>query len=139
MFTTLMVLSGIFNVVALSILVICSVCCFKANKRLSALMTEKVALPRYIDCKPTFTKCCVVSSVFLIMDWLLFSSGVNGAAQLASFAYTFAHVWAIALVVLVITEIIINFSKVKEYRMKDALSFVMIRTIWWFILTFIIV
>ena len=122
----------------------CCVCALIGNSRLSKLTTAKVALPTFLDCKSAFSKCCVVSSLFLLMDWIFFSNGyiskekITGIEILSEFAVRFAFVWAIALVVLIIMDLIIKFGKNNKYQMKSALSLVIFRTVWCFILAFII-
>lgn len=144
MFEALLILYVVFNAIALLILVICCICTLVGNSRLNKLATAKVALPTFADCKSTFTKTCVVSSVFLLMDWILFANNyiskekITGVEILAQNALTFAFVWAAALALIIILELIIKFSKNKKYQLRDAMSPVIVRTVWSFILTFII-
>lgn len=144
MFEALLILYFAFNAIALLILAICCICALLGNSRLNKLATAKVALPTFTDCKSTFTKTCVVSSIFLLMDWILFANNyvskekITGVEILAQNALLFAFVWAVALALVIILELIIKFSKNKKYQLKDALSPVIVRTVWCFILTFII-
>lgn len=144
MFEALLILYIAYNVIALLILSVCSVCALIGNSRLNKLATAKVALPTFLDCKATFTKTCVVSSIFLLMDWMLFANGyvgkekITGIEMLSKFSLLFAFVWAIALAIILILELVIRFSKNKNYQLTDAISPVILRTVWCFILTFII-
>ncbi len=144
MFEALLILYFAFNAIALLILAICCICALLGNSRLNKLATAKVALPTFTDCKSTFTKTCFVSSIFLLMDWILFANNyvskekITGVEILAQNALLFAFVWAVALALVIILELIIKFSKNKKYQLKDALSPVIVRTVWCFILTFII-
>lgn len=145
MFEALLILCVIFNVIALLILIICSICALVGNSRLNKLATAKVALPTFMDCKSTFTKTCIVSSVFLLMNWILFANNyvskekIPGVEILSNFALQISFVWAIVLALIIVLELIIKFNKNKKYQLKDAIGPVIIRTIWCFILTFIIV
>lgn len=144
MFEALLILYVAFNAIALLILAICCICALVGNSRLNKLATAKVALPTFTYCKSTFTKTCVVSSIFLLMDWILFANNyvgkekITGVEILAQNALLSAFVWAVALALIIILELIIKFSKNKKYQLKDALSPVIVRTVWCFILTFII-
>lgn len=139
-----MILYVAFNVIALLILIVCCICALVGNLRLNKLATAKVALPTFTDCKSTFTKSCVVSSIFLLMDWILFANNyvtkekITGVEILAENALILAFVWAVALALVIILELVIKFNKNKKYQLKDALSLVILRTLWCFILTFII-
>lgn len=143
-FETLLILYVVFNVIALLILSICCFCALVGNSRLNKLATAKVALPTFADCKSTFTKTCIVSSIFLLMDWLLFAGNyvneekITGVEILSENALLFSFVWAVVLAIVIILELTIKFSKNKKYQLKDALSPVIFRTVWCFILTFII-
>lgn len=144
MFKALLILYVAFNVIALLILIVCCICALVGNLRLNKLATAKVALPTFTDCKSTFTKSCVVSSIFLLMDWILFANNyvtkekITGVEILAENALILAFVWAVALALVIILELVIKFNKNKKYQLKDALSLVILRTLWCFILTFII-
>lgn len=139
-----MILYVIFNVIALVILAVCCICAWVANSRLNSLASAKVALPTFDDCKPSFTRTCVVSSIFLLMDWILFANnyvgkeGVTGIETLSNISLLFSFIWAVALALLVIMELVMKFSKNKNHQLTDALSTVIVRTVWCFILTFII-
>lgn len=144
MFETLLILYVAFNVIALLILIVCCICALIGNSRLNKLATAKVALPTFTDCKSTFTKSCVVSSIFLLMDWIFFANNytnkekITGSEILAKNALILAFVWAVALALVIVLELIIKFSKNQKFQFKDALSPVTIKTIWCFILAFII-
>ena len=144
MFEALSILYVIFNVIALLILTVCCICTLIGNSRLSKLATAKVALPTFVDCKSIFTKTCVVSSIFLLMDWILFANNyvsedkVAGVKILSQLALSFAYVWAIALALVIILELGLKFNKNKTILLKEAISPVIMRTVWCFILAFII-
>lgn len=144
MFEALLILYVAFNAIALLILIVCCICALVGNSRLNKLATAKVALPTFTDCKSTFTKSCVVSSIFLLMDWIFFANNyvtkekITGVEILAENALILAFVWAVALALVIILELVIKFNKNKKYELKDALSLVILRTLWCFILTFII-
>lgn len=78
------------------------------------------------------------------MDWLLFAGNyvneekITGVEILSENALLFSFVWAVVLAIVIILELTIKFSKNKKYQLKDALSPVIFRTVWCFILTFII-
>lgn len=144
MFEALLILYIVFNIIALFILLICCICTLIANARINKLVTAKVALPTFTECKSTFIKCCVTSSLFLILDWIMFSSSyiskdkISGSIILSEISLKIAFVWAISLALVSLIEVFTKFIKNREYQMKDAINSIIVRTIWCFILTFII-
>ena len=145
MFKLLLILYTIFNIAALVIMLICIISTLVSNINLHKLSTAKIGLPTFTDCKTSFIRCCLTSSLLMLMNWIFFSSafasesGVSGKEILAKFALIFATVWAVTILVVLITEIVLKFLKNSKVQIKDAFVPLIIRTMWCFILTFIIV
>ena len=144
MFKMLVYLYILFNIAALFFL---ATGCFSVvismiNAR--KLASAKTGLPTFLSCKPAFKRCCVTSSIFLIMDWILFSStyvsenGETGKEILANLALTFAVIWAGVTAIGLVVDIASKFSKNSSVQIKDAYVPVVVRTVWCFLLTFFI-
>ena len=145
MFKILLSLFTIFNIIAIIILLLCCISVLLSNLKLSKIATAKIALPTFTDCKSTFKRCCVTSSLFLLLDWIMFSSsyisdkGEVGKEVLAKFTLIFATIWAVMILIVLILEIVIKFIKNNKIHLKDAFAPLIVSSVWYFILTFIIV
>lgn len=145
MFKALLYMNILFNIVAFFILVTGCLSVVFNIINTHKLASAKSGLPTFLSCKSAFTRCCVTSSIFLIMDWILFSStyvsetGEAGKVILANTTLTFATIWAVSSVVVLLVDVISKFSKNSTVQIKDAFIPVVIRTIWCFLLTFFIV
>lgn len=145
MFKLLLAFFTIFNISAIIILLLSCVSVLLNNINVSRLASAKICLPDFFACRPSFIKCCVVSSLFMFLDWLVFSgsyvseSGMAGNIILAKFTATFTGIWAALIVLAIIFEIGMKFIKDQKYDLKDVFLPLIIRTVWCLVLTFIIV
>ncbi len=145
MFKLLLALFTIFNISAIIILLLSYVSTLLNNINISRLASAKICLPEFFSCRPSFIKCCVVSSLFIFLDWLVFSgsyvseSGMAGNIILAKFTATFAGIWAGLFVLAIIFEIGMKFIKDQKYDLRDVFLPLTVRTVWYILLTFIIV
>lgn len=144
MFEALLILYIVFNVISLLIVAICCASAIVGNSRLNKLATAKIALPTFTECRTTFIQTIVTSAAFLLLDWLLFANDyvskkeLPGVDIIAKNALSFAVVWAVALALVIILEMVIVFSKNKKYQVKDVVIPVILTTVGCFILTFIV-
>ncbi len=144
MFEILMAFFVLFNAIALLILLTSCICTLLTNSKLSKLATSKVALPKFIECKSTMIKCCVASTLFVLLDWLLYSGAyvskekIAGNEIIAEYTLLFSVIWAAMIAVLALVDIITKFQKNKTASIRDAFIPVIGRALWCFVLTFII-
>lgn len=144
MFDVLMTFFKLFNTVAFLVLLICCGCAVLNNIKLNKLASAKIALPSFKDCVKAFRSSCISSSLFLLINWAFFSSsyvseeGLVGKSILAEEILSVATGWAVLLAILIVLEIVLKFFKNNKADLKDALIPVTVRSVWCFVLAFII-
>lgn len=143
MFELLRILFYVFNVSAMAIVVICCFITVICNIRLRKDASASIGLPTFSDCKKSYICCSVVSSVMLIIDWILISGsyrsgGLFGPQILAEDVLMLAKIWAVITLAVIIIDILIKFIGNSKYKMKDAIVPLVIGMIWYFILAIII-
>ena len=144
MFKLLLSLFIIFNVVAIIIVLLTIVCAYIGNIRKSKFVKAEVVLPTFYDCKKTYIQCCISSSLFALTAWFLYSPQAitetgNMIESLAKFMFAFGVIWSVILIMAIISELVFEFMKNKSITLKPSLLPIFIKSLWCFILAFIIV
>lgn len=144
MFKLLMSLFIIFNIVAMVIVLLTIVCAYIGNIRKSMFAKAEVVLPTFYHCKKTYIQCCISSSLFALTAWLLYSPQAvtetgNMIESLAKCIFAFGVIWSVILIIAIISEIVFEFIKNKSLTLKPSLLPIFIKSLWCFILAFIIV
>lgn len=144
MFKLLVSLFIVFNIIAIIIILLTIICAFIANIRKTKYVKSEILLPGFLDCKKTFIQCCISSSIFSIVAWVLYAPQAitetwNGIEFLAKCLFSFGIIWAVILIISIISEIVLGFFKNKCMSLKDSFFPLFLRSIWCFILAFVMI
>lgn len=145
MFDVLLFLYKLFSLASAAIMILCCAGVIFESFRKGKLSSSKLKIPSFTDLRPAYRKCCLSSTVFILMDWILFSGSyvpgnpAEGAGVLAKCTLGFVLIWSLVFLAVVLTEIAARFSENDKSNIRDAFGPVLFRAVICAALTYIIV
>ena len=145
-FNTLIIMYAVANCLALLITILALGLAIISKKKIATLAFAEIVFPTFAEQAVYIKRCYRAGTIFILMDWLLFSSSVtemvNEPAE--TFAYwltTFAIIWAVVFFISIVVEVVLKFYKEqpnKKITVSEGVGLSFRYSILYFLLVFLV-